>query len=256
MRLLIRVLLPLLLAAGCSLGQGNIAARSDYREVAERLTNFIRHEMADKGLPALSIVLVDDQETVWAQGFGYADPEDGIPATARTVYRVGSVSKLFTDIAIMQLVERGQLDLDAPITAYLPDLQPATPFQAMPTLRQLTSHRGGLVREPPVGNYFDDSSPSLAATVLSLNSTTMVYAPESRVKYSNAGIAALGYVLERIQGEPFAEYLARSVLEPLGLRHSSFQPDPEVVAELAKAYMWTYDGRTFEAPTFQLGMVA
>ena len=256
MRLLIGVLLSSLLAAGCSLGQGNIAARSGYREVAERLTNFIRHEMADKGLPALSIVLVDDQETVWAQGFGYADPEDSIPATAGTVYRVGSVSKLFTDIAIMQLVERGQLDLDAAITAYLPDLQPATPFRAMPTLRQLTSHRGGMVREPPVGNYFDDSSPTppLAATVLSLNSTTMVYAPESRVKYSNAGIAALGYVLERTQGEPFAEYLARSVLEPLGLRHSSFQPDPEVVAELAKAYMWTYDGRTFEAPTFQLGM--
>lgn len=145
MRLLIRVLLSSLLAAGCSLGQGNIAARSDYRGVAERLTNFIRHEMADKGLPALSIVLVDDQETVWAQGFGYADPEDGVPATARSVYRVGSVSKLFTDIAIMQLVERGQLDLDAAITAYLPDLQPATPFRAMPTLRQLTSHRGGLV---------------------------------------------------------------------------------------------------------------
>ncbi len=67
MRLLIRVLLSSLLAAGCSLGQGNIAARSGYREVAERLTNFIRHEMADKGLPALSIVLVDDQETVWAR---------------------------------------------------------------------------------------------------------------------------------------------------------------------------------------------
>ena len=127
--------------------------------MVERLTNFIRHEMADKGLPALSIALVDDQETVWAQGFGYADPEDSIPATARTVYRVGSVSKLFTDIAIMQLVERGQLDLDAPITAYLPDLRPASPFRAMPTLRQLMSHRGGLVREPPVGNYFDDSSP-------------------------------------------------------------------------------------------------
>jgi D-alanyl-D-alanine dipeptidase len=93
MRVPCRLLLPLVFAVGCSTGNTNIAPREDYQEVTARLTILVEHERADKALPALSIVLVDDQETVWAQGFGYADPEDSIPATARTTYRVGSVSK-------------------------------------------------------------------------------------------------------------------------------------------------------------------
>ena len=157
------------LASGCATGGENIPPRDDYREVTERLSSFIRHEMADKDLPALSIALVDDQETVWATGFGYAVPEDSTPATAATVYRVGSVSKLFTDIGVMQLVERGALDLDAPVTDYLPDFRPENRYEeggaGVPTLRQLTSHRAGLVREPPVGHYFDDTDVTLAATV-------------------------------------------------------------------------------------------
>jgi CubicO group peptidase (beta-lactamase class C family)/D-alanyl-D-alanine dipeptidase len=254
MRVQSRLLLLLVIAAGCSTGRDNVPPRSDYAEVAARLTILIGHEMAAKHLPALSIVLVDDQETVWAQGFGLADPEDSVPATAQTTYRVGSVSKLFTDIGIMQLVEQGILDLDAPITEYLPDFSPRSSFEGTPTLRQLTSHRSGLVREPPVGHYFDDTDPSLEATVRSLNGTSMVYGPESRTKYSNAGIATVGFVLERVRGEPFASYLAEAVLRPLGLDNSSFRPEPPVIEKLATAYMWTYDGRTFEAPTFQLGM--
>src|SRR5436190_648599 len=84
-----------------------------------------------------------------------------LPATPDTVYRVGSVSKLFTDLAIMQLVERGLLDLDDPITKYLPDFKPRNRFDVAITLRQLMSHRAGLVREPPLGNYFDPDEPSL-----------------------------------------------------------------------------------------------
>jgi CubicO group peptidase (beta-lactamase class C family)/D-alanyl-D-alanine dipeptidase len=221
--------------------------------VAETLAGFIQHEMDNKGLPALSIALVDDQEIVWARGFGWADPVDSVPATAGTVYRVGSVSKLFTDLAIMQLVERGELDLDVPVSEYLPDFSPDGYDQA-PTLRQLASHRSGLVREPPVGHYFDDTEPSLAATVRSLNETARVYDPESRTKYSNAGIAVVGYVLEETSGVPFAEYLDQAVLGPLGMDRSSFAPEPEIVGDLAHATMWGYDGRTFEAPTFELGM--
>ncbi|UCF21563.1 MAG: serine hydrolase [Gemmatimonadota bacterium] len=210
--------------------------------------------MVGKNLPALSIALIDDQEIVWARGFGFASPTDGARATEHTVYRVGSVSKLFTDIAVMQLVERGELDLDAPITRYLSDFEPENPFGGQLTLRQLMSHRSGLVREPPVGNYFDPGEPSLAATVASLNSTRLVYAPEKRIKYSNAGIGTVGYVLEVTQGEPFAAYVRRAVLEPLGMESSAFEPEPRIVDDLATAHMWTYDGREFEAPTFQLGM--
>jgi CubicO group peptidase (beta-lactamase class C family) len=76
------------------------SVRKDYTEVVDALRPFIQQQMAEKGLPALSIAIIDDQQIVWAQGFGMADPQKKIPATANTVYRIGSVSKLFTDIAI------------------------------------------------------------------------------------------------------------------------------------------------------------
>lgn len=232
----------------------NVAARHDYAVVAQMLDRFIAHEMADKDLSAVSIALVDDQQIVWAHDFGWANPSNKTRATAQTVYRVGSVSTLFTDIAIMQLVEQGRLDLDAPVTRYLPDFQPHNPYGKIITLRQLMSHRSGLTREPPVGHYFDPTEPPLAQTIASLNRTELVYAPESRVKYSNAAIAVAGYILERTQNEPFAKYLGHAVLEPLDMQHSSFEPTPAVVGNLARAYMGTLDGRVFEAPTFQFGI--
>ncbi|HYN80529.1 MAG TPA: serine hydrolase, partial [Gemmatimonadaceae bacterium] len=110
------------------------------------------------------------------------------------------------------------------------------------------------MREPPVGNYFETTEPSLARTIASLNETELVYAPETRTKYSNAAIATVGFVLERTEGQPFAKYLKHAVLDPLGLERSSFEPTPEITKDLAKAYMWTIDGRVFEAPTFELGI--
>ncbi len=237
-----------------SKNQAGIAPLKEYASAVEMLERFIRHEMADKELPALSIALVDDQEIVWSKGFGFANPKDKTPVTDETIYRVGSVSKLFTDIAIMQLVEQRKLDLDAPVTRYLPEFRPRNSFGKAITLRQLMSHRSGLVREPPVGNYFETTEPSLARTITSLNNTELVYAPESRLKYSNAAIATVGYVLERVHGEPFAKSLKRTVLDPLGLERSSFEPTPQIRKDLAKALMWTVDGRVFEAPTFELGI--
>jgi serine beta-lactamase-like protein LACTB len=218
------------------------------------LEKLIEHEVADKKLPALSIALVDDQKLVWSRGFGFADPTAKKAASAETVYRVGSVSKLFTDIAVMQLVEKEQLDLDAPVGRYLSDFKPENPFDKAITLRQLMTHRSGLVREPPVGNYFDPTNPTLAETVASLNRTRLVYKPEERTKYSNAAIAAVGRVLEVTQKKPFVEYLSKSLLEPLGMKRSSFAPTPPLEKDLAKAVMWTYHGREFPAPTWELGM--
>ena len=245
----------LLLSIACAFVRAaDVAPRGDYAAVARVLQPFIQHELAEKQLPAISIALVDDQQIVWAQGFGYADPEAKVPATASTIYRVGSVSKLFTDIGIMQLVERGEVQLDAPVTDYLPEFHPKNAFGKPITLRQLMAHRSGLVREPPVGHYFDPTEPTLAATVKSLNETSLVYEPGTHTKYSNAGIAVVGYVLERRKGDSFAKYLKRSVLEPMGMETSAFEPEPRLTPDLAKAFMWTYDGRTFAAPTFQLGI--
>jgi D-alanyl-D-alanine dipeptidase len=116
------------------------------------------------------------------------------------------------------------------------------------------SHRSGLVREPPVGHYFDDTEPSLRETVESLGNTSLVYEPESRIKYSNAAIATAGYVLEYTQRTPFIDYVKQEVLEPLGMRNSAFFPEPALARDLADAKMWALDGREDDGPTFQLGM--
>ena len=228
------------------------APRAGYAEVAEALGVMIERERDQKGLAAMSIALVDEEGVAWSAGFGEQSP--GHPATPTTVYRVGSVSKLFTDIAVMQLHERGELDIDAPVTDYLPDFAPDNPSGTPITLRQLMSHRAGLIREPPVGNYFDDSGTDLAATIASLNGTPQIYPPEARVKYSNAGIAVVGYALEVTQGEPFADYVKRAVLTPIGMDNSAFAPEPDIVDDLADAYMWGIDRPDYDAPTFELGM--
>jgi CubicO group peptidase (beta-lactamase class C family)/D-alanyl-D-alanine dipeptidase len=243
--------LPISRATYCA---ADVPPAPKYRAVAALLEPWIEKEMAAKNLPALSIALVDDQEVVWSRGFGYADPRTKRRATADTVYRVGSVSKPFTTLLLMMLVELGLIDLDAPAQQYLPDFQPKNPFNKSITLRQLVSHRSGLVREPPVGNYFDDSEPSLADTVNSLNSTTLVYAPETTTSYSNAALATVGRVLERTQKEPFAQLMQRKLLDPLGMQDSSFRPGPALQKRRARALMWTYHGREFPAPTWDFGM--
>ena len=231
-----------------------IPATGAYAPVAAALTAFIEHEMQVQGIPALSIALVDDQRVVWSRGFGAEDAAGRRPATAQTVYRVGSVSKLFTDIAVMQLVERGALNLDAPVQQFLPTFRPRNPFDTPITLRQLMSHHSGLVREPPVGHYFDDTAPTLAATVASLNATTLVAKPGTLNKYSNAAIAAVGYLLEARSKVPFAQYLQQRVLRVLDMRSSAFVPTPALAAHVPHAVMWNYHDRPFTAPTFQLGM--
>jgi CubicO group peptidase (beta-lactamase class C family)/D-alanyl-D-alanine dipeptidase len=232
----------------------SVSAREDYQEIVVELENMIQAEIQAKGLPALSISLVDDQSVVWSAGFGVENSQKGTPATSETIYRVGSVSKLFTDLAIMKLVEDGAIDLDEPVSTYIPSFEPMNGYDAEITLRHLMSHRSGLVREPPVGHYFDDTEPSLSQTVESLNQTELVYVPEERIKYSNAAIAVVGYVLEVLQGREFAKELKESVLAPLGMTSSSFAPDVEITEHLADAYMWGFDRAPFPAPTFQLGM--
>ena len=229
-------------------------SQQKYSKTVKMLDVFIHREMKNKDLPGVSIALVEGQQIVWQQGYGFSDPKTKTPITGDTVFRVGSVSKLFTDIAVMQLVEQGKLDLDTPVTKYLPNFKPHNSFEKPITLRQLMSHRAGLVRESPIGNYFDASNPPLKQTVESLNKTALVYAPETRLKYSNAGIATVGYILEKTQKQPFADYLQRTLLAPLEMKNSGFKPTPEITKNLAKAKMRTVFGKTFDAPTFELGI--
>jgi len=236
-----------------SLADVYLPPQPDYQAAIKKLRGAVRWEVEQKRLPAFSIALIDQDRTVWADGFGFQDADQTQPATADTVYRVGSVSKLFTDIALLQLVEQGRLDLDAPIQQYLPEFQPQNPFGVAQTLRQMLSHRSGLVRESPVGHYFDPDEPTLADTVRSLNSTSLVYRPETKTKYSNAAIAVVGAVLESQLDSSHPQRVRQSILEPLEMNDSGFVIDQAMAPKVATGWMRTCDGRRFEAPTFLLG---
>ena len=232
-------------------------AVSGFEEVADRLREFISHQMESKDLPAFAIGVVDRDRTLWIESLGNVGSlEEPRSPNVATVYRVGSVSKLFTDIAVMRRVERGQLDLDVPVSDYLGvSLQLGSTGETPITLRHLMSHRAGLVREPPVGHYFDAENPTLRQTVESLSGQALLYPPGTRTKYSNGGIALVGYVLERTRGVSFPDFLRDDILEPLGMHDSAFALDSAIQESLAEAWMWSHEGRQFSAPRFQLGMV-
>ena len=232
---------------------GNVPPAAGYEEIASRLGEFITAEIAAKNIPAFSIALVDGDRVVWSHGFGNANAAKNVPATADSLYRVGSVSKLFTDLAVMQLVEEGKIDLDADVAVLLPTYAVKNPYSDKITLRRVMSHRAGLVREPPIGNYFDPEQPTQLATTESLNRTSLVYQPGTRTKYSNAGIGLAGAVVETITGQSFEDRVQQTILKPLGMSSSTFLRSRVDEPRVAEAFMWSHDGQRFPAPTWDLG---
>ncbi|TPE60554.1 serine hydrolase [Sandaracinobacter neustonicus] len=214
-----------------------------------------RAELQDKQVPSIAIAIVDRNGPLWAGAWGAADAAGKLPASADTLYRAGSVSKLFTDLAVMRLVEQGKLDLDAPVTTYLPDFRPANPYGVPITLRHLMTHRSGLVREAPRGHYFDDAAKGQADAVASLNETALVAKPGTVTKYSNAGIAVVGEVVARVTGKPFEQAVQTLVLEPLGMRASGFSR-AALAGPVAYSQMASFDGGRWEAPPLELGTPA
>jgi len=186
----------------------------------------------------MSVAVVDDQSTLWSKGMGMANLEEGIPATPSTIYRVASITKLFTATMLLQLRDAGRLSLDDPVEKFLPAFQMPTSFadSGPVTLRQVMTHMAGLPRECPIDRWAMSESPSIEAVLESLKDSEMVFAPMVKYKYSNLGIAILGHALEVAAGQGYAEYVAKNILRPLGMRSSGFHLDPRVRQHVAAGY--------------------
>lgn len=231
-----------------------LALRDDASVLEDSLSAFISYEMQDKRIPGISIVLIDRQSTLLEKGYGTTKIDQDAPATAYTVYRGGTLAQLFTTIAVQQRVQHNRLNLDEPVLKYLPWFRPANPFGLPLTLRQILSHQSGLPTEPPVGHYFDDTQPSLSATVNSLNQISVVYPPETFTKYSNAGFGVAGMVLEATLEKPFEQHM-RAILDRMDLKRTSFSPRYDLRNKMATGYIVTLDGRMIAAPYFEQGNV-
>ncbi len=235
--------------------------RIDLTEACNRFEELVARELQRGMLTGVSVAWIDDRQIVYLKGFGLADPKRNVAAGPETVYRAGSISKLFTAVAAMQLAEQGKLDIDRPVTDYAPQFRIVVPFEdAAPiTPRLLMGHRAGMIRESPVGGYFDSSEPSLDATVASTADCVLVHRPGTVTKYSNIGASVNGWLIEKITGVPFPEYQRWYVLEPLGMSRSSFVRNADVRRGLANGQMRIADGRggffAADAPRFELATV-
>ncbi len=233
----------------------------DYSDAIDRLARVIDSELQRGILSGAAVALVDDQRIVCARGFGFADKGSNRAADSRSVYRAGSISKLFTAVAAMQLVEQGKLDLDEPVTSFVPGFRIVVPFRdAGPiTLRQLMCHRSGMFRESPVGGYLDPTEPTVAATVASIAPCVLVHRPNTQTKYSNIGATVTGQVVAKVSGMPFREYQRKYLLGPLQMRDSAFELNENIRRRLAPGRMRVADGeggfREIEAPLFELGTI-
>ncbi|MFY9552832.1 MAG: serine hydrolase domain-containing protein, partial [Thermoanaerobaculia bacterium] len=187
--------------------------------------------------PAVSIGIVYDQDLIWAKGYGYADLAKKIPATPATAYRIASISKTFTAHALLQLRDAGKLQLDDPITRWISELKLSKVDPQSPpiTIRHLLTHTSGIPREVD-GTYWNDMNfPSREAMLPVLARMGVVWAPEKEWKYSNVAVALAGYVVEAASGEPYAEYVARHILAPLGMSATRVIP-PRDMPTLAVGY--------------------
>ncbi len=240
---------------------GSAAEPVDYTAAVKRLETFVEGELSRGVLTGLSIALVDDQKIVFAGGFGLNNKKNQKPPTANTVYRCGSISKLLTAISAMQLVEQDKLDLDEPISTYLPDFSIVLPFEDCPpiTLRQLMCHRSGLIREAPVGGYLDDSEATIEATVASIAPCVLVHRPDTTTKYSNLGVTVEGHAVAQVSGMPFQRLQREHVLGPIGMSSSGFDLTDEMRGRLSTSYMRVADGQggfvEIETPHFELGTI-
>ncbi|MBZ6079002.1 serine hydrolase domain-containing protein [Microvirga puerhi] len=225
----------------------------------EQFEDLIRHEVEDKEIPSISYALVD-RDRLLAQG--HVQRHDlRFDMRDDTCFRIGSITKTFTALAIMQLVEQGLVDLDVDVSEYLPGFQPLNPFKGRESgpygtqisLRKLMSHTAGVVREPKSGHYLDANRPPLSETVAELATSTLKQDPSAGVMhYSNAGIAVVGMVIEKLTKKSYSEYITESILNPLGMHNTSSGMAPGIRERLAPANMWTLEGDS-PAPVFSLG---
>ena len=199
------------------------------------LTDYLGRWLAAAPASGLSISLTDRRETLFTAGVGYADLAARSPVLADTTFQIGSIGKSFTALALLQLVQAGRLDLNAPISTHLPWL--ALPSRYGPiTLRHLLSHTAGL----PAGTDF---APAARYEGYALRDTEAAWEPGSRFHYSNTGYKLLGWLLEDVTGMDYGSIIRQRVLEPLGMHASEPVISHRTWHGMATGYVDLHDDR-------------
>jgi CubicO group peptidase (beta-lactamase class C family) len=223
-----------------------ISANKAVRSNLNLLTAWIEAQVAQREQPGLSIGIVYDQNLVWAKGFGYADLAAKTPATPGTIYRIASITKLFTSTAIVQLRDAGKVQLDDPLSKHLPWFQIQQRYPAAPpiTLRHLMTHTSGLPREAAFAYWSNNQFPSMAEVQATLPQQSTALPTETKWKYSNLALALLGEVVAAVADMPYADYIQRKILTPLEMTSTFVTTVPADHPQLATGYGRRLPGQT------------
>jgi CubicO group peptidase (beta-lactamase class C family) len=244
-----RSVLPLiilgLLSQAETLATRNDAAPLTAADLAVFFDGMIPAELERADIAGATVAVVKDGALLFAKGYGYADAETGKPVVAEaTLFRPGSVSKLFVWTAVMQLAEEGRLDLDTDVNTYLDFRIPAT-FPQPITLRHIMTHTPGF--EEFIQDLFIDDASKLRplGEYLSSHLPRRIFPPGTVPAYSNYATALAGYIVERISGRGFHDYMEARIFTPLGMTRTTFrQPLPAGWdASMSSGYTLASEGR-------------
>src|SRR5216684_3491451 len=220
--------------------------RQDFETFLDAL---IPSQLQNRDIAGAVVSVVKDGQVLFAKGYGYADFAAKKPVLAdQTLFRPGSISKLFTCTAVMQLVEQGKLDLDKDVNEYL-DFKIPTAYSQPVTLRRIMTHTAGFEewgKELFVTSAADLERPSV---YLPKHLPVRIFAPGTVPAYSNYAMSVAGYIVQRVSGERFEDYVANHIYKPLGMIHSTFvQPLP---AELEPLMSRGYQVASSPAKSFE-----
>jgi CubicO group peptidase (beta-lactamase class C family) len=245
---MLRGFVPAVLALSLATVTG-AADRDEIRKVVPRTTDELagrlRGVLAETKTPGLGVALVSRDGVLWQAGLGKADVASGREATAETLFRIGSISKTFVSLAVLVLVEEGRLTLDVPVRALVPDVAFANPWETDEPVRvvHLLEHTTGF-DDLSLREYAHADPDISLRDALALNPAPRVsrWRPGTRMSYCNSGPPIAAYVVERLTGERFEEFVGRRIFAPLGMATASYFEDP--ATDDRRATLYRDDGVT------------
>jgi CubicO group peptidase (beta-lactamase class C family) len=225
--------------------QSQALGLTDPTELEAFLDGLLAQEMEEYHIAGAAVSVVKDGKLFFAKGYGYADVENGIPVDPeQTIFRIGSVGKVFTWTAVMQLVEQGKLDLDADINDYLDFRIPATYPQPI-TLKHLLTHTSGF-EDRWFGSAVSDANDQVPMREWLVSHVWARVRPPGYAGYSNYNAMLAGYIVARVAGQPYDQYIQAHIFDPLGMVHSTAQSSipPDLRAHASVGY--TYADGVFQ----------
>ena len=226
-----KLLLPIIcfqLTACSGLAEKSTRSLSNHTQnTPELLRQFVREQMKAHSIVGLSVAVLDDESIAFEQGFGYANKAANVSATAHTRYRAGSISKVLTATAIMQLADAKKLDIDAPLVNVLPNFSiQSHEVNAEPiTPRMVMTHHAGLPADYMEGMW-DDQPAHFMSVLEPLRHEYRTFKPNTVHAYSNLGFTLLGAAVQQVSGMPYEVYMQSHLLAPLYMLDSSFEVAP------------------------------